>query len=97
MATKTRPGVFDCYAAAKEDEPMFVLLGRDPMAPTLVRAWAKMRVESGEDGAKVQEALRCADEMEAYSKQLGKPKITLTIGSVGWESQKLMRETPRYD
>lgn len=37
MGTKNRPGTFDCYAAAGPDEPLFVLLGRDPVAPLLVR------------------------------------------------------------
>lgn len=29
MGTKNQPGSFDCYANAKGDEPLFVLLGRD--------------------------------------------------------------------
>ena len=37
MGTKNNPGVFDCYANAEPDEPMFVLLGRDKDAATLVR------------------------------------------------------------
>ncbi len=32
-----------CYKAAMQDEPMFVLLARDPQAPELVRKWAKDR------------------------------------------------------
>lgn len=43
MGTKLKPGKFDCYANAEPDEPMFVLLARDPLAPQLVRIWAKMR------------------------------------------------------
>ncbi|HAW11807.1 MAG TPA: aspartate decarboxylase, partial [Chloroflexi bacterium] len=30
MGTKNNPGKFDCYDDAHPDEPMFVLLGRDP-------------------------------------------------------------------
>lgn len=44
MGTKNDPGRFDCYKAAGPDEPMFVLLARDPTAPSLVRAWAALRV-----------------------------------------------------
>jgi hypothetical protein len=40
MGTKRNPGQYDCYAKAEPDEPMFVLLARDPTAPQLVRDWA---------------------------------------------------------
>lgn len=43
MGTKNNPGKFDCYAAAEPDEPMFVLLGRDPHAAVLVTLWALLR------------------------------------------------------
>lgn len=72
MATKTNPGQFDCYANAAPDEPLFVLLGRDRHAATLVRIWALLRHEEGEDPAKVREALRCADAMDAWAQNLGK-------------------------
>lgn len=44
MGTKLNPGKFDCFANAAPDEPMFVLLARDRMAPFLVSIWAKVRV-----------------------------------------------------
>lgn len=44
MGTKNKPGKYDCYANAEPDEPMFVLLARDPLAPFLVSLWAKMRM-----------------------------------------------------
>jgi hypothetical protein len=44
MATKNNPGKWDCYAKARPDEEMFVLLARDPLAPFLVAIWAKMRM-----------------------------------------------------
>lgn len=44
MGTKANPGRFDCYANAAPDEPMFVLLARDRLAPHLVSIWAKLRV-----------------------------------------------------
>lgn len=43
MGTKNNPGNFDCYTNAEPDEPMFILLGRDPLAPALVKIWAAMR------------------------------------------------------
>jgi hypothetical protein len=46
--TKKTPGPFDGFAKAKEDEPIFTLLGRDPLAPPLVALWAMMnRIRCG--------------------------------------------------
>lgn len=82
MGTKKKPGAYDCYANAAPDEPMFVLLGRDPMAGALVRAWAEMRALTGEEPAKVAEARACADAMDAYAtergKKLAKANVQLT-------------------
>jgi hypothetical protein len=61
MGTKQNPGPFDCYAAAAPDEPMFVLLARDPLAPALVREWARQRSESEGVTVKAREAYNCAD------------------------------------
>lgn len=36
-----------CYDAALDNEPMFVLLARDPQAPELIRKWARDREASG--------------------------------------------------
>jgi hypothetical protein len=72
MGTKNRPGKFDCYENADPDEPMFVLLGRDPMAGYLVRKWAWMREVEGEPPLKVAEARACADALDAWAKKLGK-------------------------
>ena len=68
MGTKNNPGTFDCYASAMPNEPMFILIGRDPDAPHLVRAWAHRRsARPGETtAAKVEEALTCADDMERF-------------------------------
>jgi hypothetical protein len=43
MGTRANPGPHDCYAAAEPDEPLFVLLARDPVAYHLVRIWAAVR------------------------------------------------------
>lgn len=73
MATKRNPGAFDCYAHALPDEPMFILLARDPSAPFLVRAWAERReadVRAGNrpatDLAMVAEAEECAAQMSEW-------------------------------
>ena len=79
MGTKSNPGQFDCYAKAAPDEPVFVLLGRDQHAPTLVRLWALLRHRTGEDEAKVREALACADAMDGYCAKLGE---SLTPGDL---------------
>ncbi len=69
MATKNKPGKFDCYANAEPDEPMFILLGRDRHAPSVVRQWADMREIEGEDPAKVAEARQCAEAMEDFREE----------------------------
>lgn len=67
MGTKNNPGRFDCYDAADPDEPMFVLLARDPLAPMLVERWARIRRdEMDEDPAKVAEAFDCAAAMRQW-------------------------------
>lgn len=63
MGTKNNPGDFDCYENAHPDEPMFILLGRDPFAPDLVAAWADLREAAGDDPEKVREARECAAAM----------------------------------
>lgn len=73
MGTKNNPGNFDCYANALSDEPMFVLLGRDPRAPELIERWATQRendIELGyrpeSDRAMVKEAHACAEQMRDW-------------------------------
>ncbi len=60
MSTKNNPGPFDCYAKAAPDEPMFVLLARDPLAPDLVREWTKLRA------AEVRTAIEGASAIEQW-------------------------------
>jgi hypothetical protein len=73
MGSKQNPGNFDCYENALPDEPMFVLLARDPHAPRLVEQWAIQRrqdIDAGErpktDQAMVDEALLCAEDMREW-------------------------------
>lgn len=75
MGTKNNPGKFDCYNNALPDEPMFILLARDPSAPSLIEWWAdnrlsaieqKLRPES--DLSLVAEARECARNMRKWRK-----------------------------
>lgn len=73
MGSKTDPGSFDCYHNALPDEPMFILLARDPSAPDLVDRWATERqreIQKGtrprSDQAMVDEAIHCAAHMRHW-------------------------------
>lgn len=67
MGTKNKPGAFDCYANAEPDEPMFILLGRDPLAPETVLDWARRREATRGPTSKVEEARECAKAMMAWA------------------------------
>ena len=75
MGSKNNPGKFDCYKAAELDEPMFVLLARDPIAPLLVQRWAKLKEQLdgfGPDGRgtdKTSEARQCANDMIRWASE----------------------------
>jgi len=64
MGTKQNPGKFDCYTRAADDEPMFILLARDPLAESLVRQWANHQPLPIDD--KTAEAFACADAMRDW-------------------------------
>lgn len=81
MGTKQHPGDFDCYTNAEPDEPLFVLLARDPIAPGVILEWAHRReqrmrdaAEAGEGTAaevliemdQISEARACAHQMEKW-------------------------------
>jgi hypothetical protein len=57
-----------CLNKAKDDEMLFVLLGRDKAVPDTIRFWCQMRVKRKLNtigDPQIVEALRVADEMEA--------------------------------
>lgn len=64
MSTK-RTGV-SCYDKAAPDEPLFVLRAQDFTAPYIVREWAISAKEYGVAQDKIDEALKCATEMENW-------------------------------
>jgi hypothetical protein len=86
MGTKNEPGKFDCYAAAGNDEPMFVLLGRDPVAPFVIFAWVALRIEAGDDeDEKLTEAVSAAAKMHLHAAGLGKGE-TLALAAAAFSS-----------
>jgi len=64
MATK-REGC-PCYDKAEDDEPIFTLLARDPLAADVVTFWIERAKEAGVRPEKIAEAVRCRDAMHAY-------------------------------
>lgn len=73
MGTKNKPGKFDCHANAEPDEPMFILLGRDPLGGILVDLWREIRAElKCTEQAKLDEAEACAIEMRNWARGIGK-------------------------
>lgn len=70
MGTKINPGVYDCYSNALPDEPMFILLARDPMAPEIVQMWASTRRAAIVNGNRPQSDSAMVDEAEALAKQM---------------------------
>ena len=57
-----------CMSRAREDEMTFVLLARDIAAPDTIRYWVNKRLACGKNrlgDPQIQEALKCADVMEA--------------------------------
>lgn len=78
MGTKNNPGSYDCYANAEPDEPMFVLLGRDPTAWLVVSVWARLRERMGKDPAQIEEARECAAKMHKWAVLKGKKLETGT-------------------
>ena len=56
----------ECAKAAKDGEPVFILLGRDPDAFEVVAFWASLREKREGQTAKVMSAYDRADEMLEY-------------------------------
>ena len=84
MGTKTEPGKYDCQAKAEDDEPVFVLLARDPVAPLIVELWADLRREMGRtEGEQLDEAMQLAKEMEAWA--LLRRRINSADAEAAWK------------
>jgi len=64
-----------CMAKAFDDEPTFVLLGRDIVAPAIVREWCRLRCLHGKNhaqDAQITEALKLAEMMETEQAEWSK-------------------------
>lgn len=62
-----------CFNRAYQDENIFVLMGRDSVAPATIRFWANERVRLGQnerDDKQIQEALELAERMEDERPQI---------------------------
>lgn len=73
--TKTHPGMFRCYEAALPDEPMFVILGRDPAGPATLEFWAQERVRQQkvherDDQDRIKAAIDEAKDMATWRQQI---------------------------
>lgn len=54
-----------CLNKSQPNEPVFVLVGRDPTAPQTIRLWATMN-EGRQPPEKLAEAMNLADEMDKW-------------------------------
>lgn len=78
MARKFIELKIGCMAKAHDDEPTFVLLGRDLVAPAVIREWCRLRCLHGRNtvgDSQITEALELADLMEReYTEWHGEPR-----------------------
>lgn len=64
-----------CLNKASLDEPLFVLRGKDRLAPAVVRFWAELaEKEKAHEDYKIAEANLCAGEMETWRAEHMKAK-----------------------
>lgn len=73
--TKTHPGSFRCWEAALPDEPVFVILGRDPAAPATLEFWAHERVRQDkthtpDDKSRIAAAIDEAKDMAEWRQRM---------------------------
>lgn len=75
MSTKNHPGQFRCHEAALPDEPMFVILGRDPAGPATLEYWAQQRIQQGkvhepDDRDRIKAAVDRARDMAEWRQRM---------------------------
>jgi hypothetical protein len=72
MWSKSKPGPFDRYAEAAPEEPVFVLLGRDPVSTFLVSLWIGVHgVMGGNSPAEALDAAQCSLALEQWARAHG--------------------------
>jgi len=93
-----------CLNRAADDEPVFVLRAKDPLAPTAIIEWAESASNQGLHADKIREALACADAMQQWreknveyaaapSKSLHTPNQLMQFFSCEHLREGLLRET----
>jgi hypothetical protein len=93
MATKENPGKFDCYANAKDDEPMFVLLARDELAASLTIVWALLRDKAPRE--KIMAEIDCAIANVAHKSPMNREKYVEAMNCAGDMYKWRIREATR--
>jgi hypothetical protein len=66
-----------CLNKAAADEPLFILRAKDPLAAQAVRHWATMS-DGNHEPEKIAQALKAADEMDAWRKRNQPPEVART-------------------
>lgn len=62
-----------CLNRAADDEPLFVLRGKDVAAPAAIAEWIKSRISMGKNefgDSQITEAVELAEKMEQYQAKL---------------------------
>ena len=104
--TLETPGEFDALSSLRPDEPYFLLIGRDRLAPGLVLQWAdarrKLAIEEGGDGLehdlrKCTEAEVIAWGMQEYKKGAAAAPVVSTEPVPGYGGAVLDAETHARD
>ena len=75
MSSKQNPSVYNGYKAALPDEPIFVILGRDPAGPATLDFWASQRIKLGktvgeDDKDRIRAAIDEAKEMQEWRSRM---------------------------
>lgn len=85
MGSKANPSEHDCYSRAEPDEPLFVLLGRDPSASLMIDIWIALRRETDANDEKLDEAAACAEACLSWAHKKGKAAKVHAL-AVAWDS-----------
>lgn len=80
-----------CLNKASSNEPIFVIRGKDPLAPMLIRHWATMADGVHEIG-KVEEARSFAEEIEKWQSIQNQPTcVEMPMPYIGGNGAPLRR------
>ena len=89
------------------EEPLFILRGRDPLAAQATRAWASLAHNAGVDPAIIEQALKQADRLEAWSpkalpdgdrlSEAEKKQLRYELGRRAWRDWQGLTAEPSLD